>query len=95
MKLSLFLSSLLLLGAQTVGAAESSGTSSSVRPPDFQWWRDGRFGMFIHWGPAALTGKEISWTRKSTGIEKYDALYKEFNPVNFNATEWVATAKAA
>jgi alpha-L-fucosidase len=94
MKLSFFLSSLLLLGvaldAQTPVAAESS-----VRPPDYQWWRDGRFGMFIHWGPASLTGKEISWSRKGTGIGKYDALYKEFNPVKFDATEWVATAKAA
>ena len=94
MKFSLFLTSLLLLGvpldAQTPVAAESS-----VRPPDFQWWRDGRFGMFIHWGPASLTGKEISWSRKGTGIEKYDALYKEFNPVKFDAAEWVGTAKAA
>ncbi|MEX1113981.1 MAG: alpha-L-fucosidase [Akkermansiaceae bacterium] len=99
MKLSLFLSSLLLLGtplfAQSPASAEASAFSSSVRPPDFPWWRDGRFGMFIHWGPAALTGKEISWSRNGTGIEKYDSLYKEFNPVRFNATEWVATAKAA
>lgn len=75
--------------------AVSLSAAADVAPRDFGWWRDGRFGMFIHWGPAALTGKEISWSRKGTGIEKYDALYKEFNPVKFNATEWVATAKAA
>jgi alpha-L-fucosidase len=51
--------------------------------------------MFIHWGPAALTGKEISWSRQATGVEKYDALYREFNPVKFDARAWVATAKAA
>jgi alpha-L-fucosidase len=99
MKLSLILSSLLLLViplfAQSPASADASASSSPVRPPDFPWWRDGRFGMFIHWGPAALTGKEISWSRRGTGIEKYDSLYKEFNPVKFNATEWVATAQAA
>ncbi len=66
-----------------------------VAPPDFAWWREGRFGMFIHWGPASLTGREISWSRESYGKEKYDALYREFNPVKFDAAAWVATAKAA
>jgi len=80
---------LIFLQSATATAA------SDALPPDFQWWRDGRFGMFIHWGPSSLTGKEISWSRKGTGIEKYDSLYKDFNPVKFNADEWVATAKAA
>ena len=71
------------------------GVAADVAPPDLKWWRDARFGMFIHWGPAALTGKEISWSRRGTGVEKYDNLYKEFNPVKFDAKEWVATAKTA
>ncbi|MCY2990208.1 MAG: alpha-L-fucosidase [Planctomycetota bacterium] len=60
-------------------------------------WQDMRFGMFIHWGPVSITAKEISHSRGSTElpIEKYDALYKEFNPVKFNADEWAATARAA
>jgi alpha-L-fucosidase len=28
-----------------------------------RWWRQGRFGMFIHWGPVSLVGTEISWSR--------------------------------
>lgn len=52
--------------------------------------------MFIHWGPVSLTGKEIGWSRgKETPIEKYDNLYKQFNPTKFNADEWVSIAKAA
>jgi alpha-L-fucosidase len=52
--------------------------------------------MFIHWGPVSLTGKEIGWSRgKETPIEVYDNLYKQFNPANFNAEEWVSIAKAA
>ncbi len=30
------------------------------------WWRAARFGMFIHYGPVALTGKEISWSRANS-----------------------------
>ena len=70
-----------------------------------KWWREARFGMFIHWGPVALTGKEISWSRANsntncpnkgpTPVAVYDNLYKEFNPTNFNAREWVNLAQDA
>lgn len=57
---------------------------------------DLRFGMFIHWGPVALRGTEIGWSRgNQVPFEDYDQLYKEFNPVLFNAEEWVKTAKNA
>jgi len=69
------------------------------------WWREARFGMFIHWGPVSLTGLEISWSRANsnpkgpnkgpTPVEVYDHLYEKFNPVRFDAREWVATARAA
>lgn len=69
------------------------------------WWREARFGMFIHWGPVTLTGQEISWSRSNsntncpnhgpTPVEVYDNLYKKFNPVDFQAAEWVGIAKAA
>lgn len=59
-------------------------------------FKDMRFGMFIHWGPVTLRGTEIGWSRgKDVPIEDYDQLYKEFNPVLFNAEEWVKTAKEA
>lgn len=60
------------------------------------WWQDARFGLFIHWGPVSITGKEIGWSRDSqTPIEIYDHLYQEFNPIYFDADEWVRMAKAA
>ena len=68
-------------------------------PPDpaaVAHWQSLRFGMFIHWGPVSLTGHEIGWSRGSeTPTEVYDNLYKQFNPTNFNADEWVSIAKAA
>ncbi len=57
---------------------------------------DLRFGMFIHWGPVTLRGTEIGWSRgKEVPVEEYDHLYKEFDPVLFNADAWVKTAKDA
>ncbi|MEI7736431.1 MAG: alpha-L-fucosidase, partial [Ferruginibacter sp.] len=57
---------------------------------------DQRFGLFIHWGPISLRGTEIGWSRNHEVEQNdYDSLYKEFNPVLFNADEWVKTAKDA
>ena len=61
-----------------------------------EWWKDARFGMFIHWGPVSIKGTEIGWSRgREWTVEEYDTLYKQFNPVNFDALEWVRVAKAA
>lgn len=61
-----------------------------------EWWKDARFGMFIHWGPVSQKGTEISWSRgREIPIQEYDNLYKQFNPVNFNAEEWVKLAREA
>jgi len=73
------------------GAADPAAHANAIEN-----WRELRFGMFIHWGPVALTGREIGWSRgKQTPAEKYDGLYKQFNPVKFNAAEWAEAAKAA
>lgn len=65
-------------------------------PAALKHWQEMRFGMFIHWGPVSLTGHEIGWSRGAeTPIEEYDSLYKRFNPVKFDADQWVSVAKAA
>jgi hypothetical protein len=61
--------------------------------------------MFVHWGPASLSGKEISWARighphdgrghESVPAEEYDILYRRFNPVKFDADAWMRLAQEA
>jgi alpha-L-fucosidase len=89
-------------------SAQQQPVSNPSRPQQeqrLQWWRDARFGMFIHWGPISLKGTEISWSRggerrgrEGTGdvpVDVYDNLYKQFNPVKFNAERWVSIAHSA
>lgn len=75
-------------------------SNDAVFPEDhsqkLEWWKDARFGMFIHWGPVTLRGSEIGWSRgREIPVAEYDSLYKEFNPVYFDAEEWVCTAREA
>jgi alpha-L-fucosidase len=59
-------------------------------------FQDKKFGMFVHWGPVSIKGTEIGWSRgREVPIEEYDNLYKEFNPVQFNADEWMKILKDA
>ena len=53
-----FTSRVLLAIGTAVSACLAAGSApvSGVAPHDLQWWRDARFGMFIHWGPAAIGG---------------------------------------
>jgi alpha-L-fucosidase len=93
-----------------LGANQLSGTvllpdCPESRDARLQWWRGAKFGLFIHWGPASVSGKEISWSRighpfdhpghESVPAEAYDKLYLQFNPVKFDAQAWMGLAKEA
>lgn len=68
----------------------------ALRDTRLDWWRDARFGMFIHWGPVAIKGTEIGWSRgQQVPADEYDRLYEQFEPENFDSAAWVLTAKAA
>mgnify|MGYP001815646941 FL=1 len=83
------------LQAQYSGGGEANPGLESNKE-SLAEFQDMRFGMFIHWGPVALRGTEISWSRgREIPIEEYDLLYRDFNPELFNAADWVSTAKAA
>ncbi len=44
-------------------AADSIPDWPKADPAAVTHWQSLRFGMFIHWGPVSLTGKEIGWSR--------------------------------
>ncbi len=104
-----FLPLILIAGIAAMSAQVSARAETGPKPKAnqaaFDEWQDMHFGMFIHWGPVSLKGTEISWSRggERRGIEGkgeipveiYDNLYKQFDPVKFNAGEWVAIARAA
>ena len=79
--------------AQSTPMVQANNKTSQKTMDGFM---DLRFGMFIHWGPVTLRGTEIGWSRgNQVPVKEYDNLYKEFDPVLFNADEWVKTAKNA
>ena len=61
-----------------------------------EWFRDARFGLFIHWGVYSQLGQgEWVMENRAIPVATYEWLASAFNPVKFDAHAWVATAKAA
>lgn len=61
-----------------------------------QQFQDMKFGMFIHWGASSVLGSgEWVMNNRNIRVEEYANLIRVFNPIDFNAKEWVATAKNA
>ncbi|HEX3719389.1 MAG TPA: alpha-L-fucosidase [Verrucomicrobiae bacterium] len=103
----------LLLSLRAASAADSAQSpdpyaneTPQQRDSRMKWWREARFGMFIHWGvysvPAGTyDGKRIpgigEWimNRGKIPVARYREYAKEFDPVKFNANQWVALAKQA
>ena len=61
-----------------------------------EWFQDAKFGLFVHWGVYSVLGKgEWVMNNDKMTASDYQTLPARFNPVNFNAAEWVATVKNA
>ena len=91
--------------AHPVAAIQDTETAAQ-RDARMSWWREARFGMFIHWGlysiPAGTwNGKQIpsigEWIMNNASIPTadYKALASQFNPTAFSAHEIVSLAKSA
>ena len=89
------------------------GNSQKLEHPEklsdderMEWWRDAKFGMFIHWGAYSIIGGErgteiagggAEWAMDKLDytIEEYEKFPKMFNPQLFDAEAWVKMAKDA
>ena len=83
--------------------SQRPGARSAAR---LNWWREARFGLFIHWGLYSISagvwnGRDwpgiAEWLmyRAEIPVREYEKLAGQFNPVRFDAREWVALAKRA
>jgi len=89
-----------------VAAAEDywNDETPAARDARMQWWREARFGMFIHWGLYAVPAGEwkgktnyAEWIRNRAQIPvgEYEKFVGQFKPTRFNAERWAHMAKRA
>jgi len=71
-------------------------TAKPISEKGMQWFLDSRFGMFIHWGLYSILARG-EWVMhvENIPVEEYEKLVPQFNPVRFNADEWVSIAADA
>jgi alpha-L-fucosidase len=115
-RLSLLIICLVLAGIGVSGcepAARMARLKEGLRPETearhderMAWWRDAKFGMFIHWGVYSVPAGEWNGTiypgisewimsHAMIPIEEYETLLPKFNPDRFDAKKWVKMAKSA
>jgi len=95
-----FIAFLSLLQKQTF--AQNHAVKDSSR---MQWWKDAKFGLFLHWGLYSVTagdwkgkpveGGEGFMLNERIPLKEYAQIANDFNAVKFNAEQWVLTAKNA
>ena len=86
----------LVLVASLVGAQQPAAPVPAERLAAREWFRNAGFGMFIHWGVySQLARGEWVMQDQSIPIPTYEWLASSFNPIRFDAREWVSLAKSA
>jgi len=90
----------------TAAAAAADVETQAERDARMSWWREARFGMFIHWGLYAIPagswrGEPVDgigeWImdRANIPVSEYEKLAERFHPVRFDPEAWVRIAKDA
>src|SRR3954468_18959816 len=108
---SLVLTGLMIRQPSALGPALLAGQAATPRVDPakekrLEWFREAKYGLFIHWGLYALPAGEWNgkrspglgeWVmlRSLVPVREYEKLAGRFNPAKFNADEWVKLAKDA
>ena len=92
---NLYFTLICLFFTTSIFAQNGEGASASKSDdPKMAWWKEAKFGMFIHWGiysvPAGKWDDKTTygeWIMHTAKIPRatYSALAKKFNPTKFNA----------
>ncbi len=102
--LLIVLAATALLANIHAAAPTPATETKEQRAARMEWWREARFGMFIHWGVYAVPAGEWDgktnygeWFLEETKmpVSQYEKFAAQFNPVKFDAKAWVGIAKAA
>src|SRR5580700_5706516 len=77
-----------------------SALASSFEEDPTAWYRNAKFGMFIHWGPYSVASVEASWPIMQPGQwgiteAEYRALPARFNPVHYDPDHFIDLARTA
>jgi alpha-L-fucosidase len=87
---------IIAAGVALLGAPLAGAPAPPTEAPQQKWFRDAKFGMFIHWGVYSVRGDgEWVMNNQKIPVAEYEKLPAQFNPTEFDAAEWVALAKAA
>jgi alpha-L-fucosidase len=97
---------LTLTTTNTVAQAPGNADSLEARETRLAWFKDAKYGLFIHWGLYAIPAGEWKgktspglgeWimNRSKIPVKEYEQLAKQFNPTRFNADAWVQMAQDA
>ncbi len=90
----------LAFGMTSLSLLPPLGFGSTIEMERTAWYRNAKFGMFIHWGPYSLASVEASWPimRPTPGgitEAAYRALPARFNPTGFDPNAWIDLARSA
>jgi alpha-L-fucosidase len=94
---ALFASFMLLsLSALRVEAQWAPLVSGADADSRIAWWRDAKFGLFLHWGVYSIPGRGewVQWNEQIP-VDEYAKLAQQFKPTNFDPDAWAMIAKDA
>ncbi|MEO7310051.1 MAG: alpha-L-fucosidase [Chitinophagaceae bacterium] len=95
--LSLLMLSTVLAMPPLQAQKKHIGTETAAeKTKRMEWWTNGRFGMFIHWGLYALPARH-EWVKNYEWLtnEQYQKYFDNFDPDQYDPVAWAKKAKAA
>ncbi|WP_175022896.1 alpha-L-fucosidase [Rugamonas rivuli] len=95
-RMSSMLAGLLCAAAMTPNPVMAQAPADSEQAARVQWWREARFGMFIHWGLYSIPGRGewVQWSEQIP-VNQYAKLADQFKPTHFDPKAWASLAKSA